>query len=74
MFLHNGAVGDATFVKYGKVELTLPSPAAIPAAFGQLSELIMRAMTMNIIAQKSEIAAHLTENFPSVNPNFISAS
>ena len=36
----------ATFVKYGKVELTPPSPAEIPAAFGQLAGLVKSAMTM----------------------------
>jgi len=35
----------ATFVKYGKVELTPPSPAEIPVAIGQASQLVKSAMT-----------------------------
>ena len=35
----------ATFVKYGKIELTPPSPAEIPAAFAQASGIVKSAMT-----------------------------
>jgi len=35
----------ATFVKYGKVELTPPSPAEIPVAIGQAGQLVKSAMT-----------------------------
>jgi hypothetical protein len=35
----------ATFVKYGKVELMPPSPAELPAAFGQLAQLVKSGMT-----------------------------
>jgi len=35
----------ATIVKYGKVELTPPSPAEIPVAIGQAGQLVKSAMT-----------------------------
>jgi len=35
----------ATIVKYGKVELTPPSPAEIPTAIGQAGQLVKSAMT-----------------------------
>ena len=52
----------ATFVKYGKIELTPPSPAEIPAAFAQASGIVKSAMTFKwtqLTVKVKKAARHL---------------
>ena len=60
----------ATFVKYGKVELTPPSPTEIPAAIGQLAGLVRSAMTMQWRHTSVKVSLGLTGFMCRVGPDF----
>ena len=53
----------ATFVKYGKVELTPPSPAELPAAVAQATGLVKSAMTFKWTQLTVKVCINMKSQF-----------